>query len=196
VENTNPFDDAVAARMKNNDEKAWVSFYTDGGDFLYRWGRARGLSELKAEILAQETLKYCADRIDRFVLKFKGAFQVWVLHMAEQFRSNQGGLDARTTPLTEAITATAKSDSWPTIKFTRDDLTLAQQAQLDKAIAVFNGLSPEDKQIIQLKIIEDQSYSAIAEELKIAEATARMRVCRALRKVKNELGVDQGKDPS
>lgn len=72
---------------------------------------------------------------------------------------------------------------------------IVELADLDRARVLManalNGLSVEHREALRLRVIEEREYLDVATELGITEQTARMRVSRALKSLREQLG-DEG----
>lgn len=63
-------------------------------------------------------------------------------------------------------------------------LELAGLADLRRSVAdAFSQLPPEQQEALQLRVLDEQDYPAVAAALGVSEQTARARVSRALRRI-------------
>jgi RNA polymerase sigma factor (sigma-70 family) len=73
---------------------------------------------------------------------------------------------------------------------------LAGLAELRAAAAqALERLSPEHREVVRLRVIEEQSYREVAHELGISEQAARARLSRALRELASSALVVSSGDP-
>jgi RNA polymerase sigma-70 factor (ECF subfamily) len=60
-----------------------------------------------------------------------------------------------------------------------------------EALAAIAGLSDAERSLLELRVVEECRYDEIADRLSISPQAARLRVSRALRRLKLALGGDQ-----
>jgi RNA polymerase sigma-70 factor (ECF subfamily) len=61
----------------------------------------------------------------------------------------------------------------------------------ERLLAAFDGLSEEQRDALQLRVIDEQSYPRVSQELGISEPAARARVSRGLRTLLRAIGTDR-----
>jgi RNA polymerase sigma-70 factor (ECF subfamily) len=75
-------------------------------------------------------------------------------------------------------------------------LRLAESSEDSERLrAAFNGLSEEQRQALQLRVIDEQPYPRVSSELGISEPAARARVSRGLRTLLRAIGGDREEEP-
>lgn len=65
----------------------------------------------------------------------------------------------------------------------------------ERVLAAFNGLSEEQREALQLRVIDEQPYPHVSRELGISEPAARARVSRGLRTLLRAIGGDREDQP-
>jgi RNA polymerase sigma-70 factor (ECF subfamily) len=65
----------------------------------------------------------------------------------------------------------------------------------ERLLTVFDGLSEEQREALQLRVIDEQPYARVSRELGISEPAARARVSRGLRTLLRAIGGDREDQP-
>lgn len=93
------------------------------------------------------------------------------------------------------LRATSRLAVQPTLLSEDSMERIVELADLDRARVLManalNSLSEEYREALRLRVIEEREYTDVAAELGTTEQTARMRVSRALKSLREQLG-DEG----
>ena len=138
--------------------------------FLYRMTADRESSEDMVQNVFLRMLKY------RHTFKGDGEFRTWMYHLARNvLNDHHKGNERQAGPLEQVSGQVA--DEAPESSMDKEE----QVHLLNRAL---NGLSEEHREILVLSRYQELSYSEIAEVLRISEANVRVRIHRAMARLK------------
>lgn len=174
-----PMSDAAQLRAARKDPEAFTGFYRDHAEWLDRWfrlqtGDAHAAADLTAETFAQALVS-----LARFRGTEPGSGTAWVFGIA---RNLLRGFHARRAVDTRARERLAMPlrDYGPD-EYEQADGRLDAAALAAEIEAALGGLSPDLRRTLELRAVEGLGYAEIATATGTTEASARMRVSRALR---------------
>jgi RNA polymerase sigma factor (sigma-70 family) len=168
--------DAVLLREAGRDPAAFSELYARHAATVYGWLRARiewAASDLTAETFARAWLSRA-----RFSDRRDGSVLPWLLGIATKLLADAVRHDRIETRARERL-------GLPLDLAYEDGYTEVEQ-RLSPRVALkqhLDGLSPHERDALELRIVEELSYKEVAERLEIRPAAARLRVSRALRRL-------------
>ena len=170
--------DIALMRAARTDSRAFGELYERHSVAIHSWLRGRvgepAATDLTAETFAaawQSRRRFRADRAD--------SVAPWLYGIAlNQYRSYQRLNRVESTArarlgMQETYASAIEIDD-------ADDRLSAQGARLELRTAL-GDLNADQRQALELRVIEDLRFAEIAERMSTTEPTARMRVMRALR---------------
>jgi len=188
-------DQALVARFKGGDASAFDEMVT-----LY-WDRifSRSYKLLNNREDAEEVTQDTFIRAQKGLENFRGdaSFSTWLYQIATNlarnkywywWRRKRSASLSLDQSLSEDSSATLV-DILPSESETPGDATLTQEF-VDEVAAGMQRLSPQHREILVLRNVNNLSYEEIAEELKISVGTVKSRIARARESLRVELGED------
>jgi RNA polymerase sigma-70 factor (ECF subfamily) len=178
-------DDAAQLRAARTDPDAFAAFYVRWAPALHAWLRTRlpadAANELTAETFAQALVS-----LGRFRGVRPGSGVAWLWGIARNL-VRQHHRHARLERSARERLGIAErgydSGGWDEAEARAGAAALA--AELARAL---DGLSREQRRAVELRIVADLDFGAVAEHLDCREPAARMRVSRALAGLRSRLG--------
>ena len=173
-----------AELLRTGDPDAFTVVYDRNGPALYAWARSRvgeEASDLTAEVFARAWLSRSSFRDEA-----GGTAAPWLFGIAQNLlrkslRKRQ--VESRARSRLALPTAIAPDPEYENVE---RRLSLPPEALV--AIA---GLSDAERSLLELRVVEECRYDEIADRLSISPQAARLRMSRALRRLKLALGGDQ-----
>lgn len=173
----------LAARLKDRDPKVMGAIYDQYGRLVYsiihRVVRDTGV----AEDLTQETFLRIWNRAQAFDAE-KGALGPWIVTVArnraiDYVRSSSGKLASKSLELADI--------EHPT-RFTGFEDSALSIDRARKLKAAFEGLTPQQKTVIELAYFEGLSQTEMAERMQQPLGTVKTWVRAALKNLREQLG--------
>ena len=173
-----PTDDAALLRAAATDADAFEAFYRAWAPALNGWLRrqvadAETASDLTAEAFAQALVSLPSFRGRR-----PGSGSAWLWGIARNLVRQH----YRTARL-ESVSRRRLGIEQRSYGGEEVDEVVARTAAAARAAeiaAALDGLSPEQRSALQLRVVDDLDFGAVSEYLRISQPAARMRVSRAL----------------
>ncbi len=172
-------DGAQLLRASKEDPEAFAGFYRQHFDRVLFFLARRTFDAEVALDLAAETFAQAYVARHRFRGKAPEQAEAWILQIAKRQLARylkRGVLERRALSKLALEVPTLDSERVSAIEKLAglDDLSRLLRSEL--------GQVPEgQRDAIQLRVIDELSYSAVARELRISEQAARLRVSRGLR---------------
>jgi RNA polymerase sigma factor (sigma-70 family) len=170
--------DIALMRASRTDSRAFGEVYERHAVAIHSWLRGR-VGEPAATDLTAETFAAAWQSRRRFRTDQADSVAPWLYGIAlNQYRSYQRLARVETTA---RIRLGMQETYASAVEIEDADARLsAEQARLELRNAL-GDLTPEQRQALELRVIEDLRFAEIAERMSTTEPTARMRVMRALR---------------
>jgi RNA polymerase sigma-70 factor (ECF subfamily) len=146
----------------------------------YRYLRGRGLSHADAEDLAQDVLLATYENLDGIE---PGRLQAWVRAVARNRHIDWLRRHSRAVPVAE-VPETADSQGDPVLS-----ALLAGDAT--EATRLLSLLAPADRQLLELRYLEDRTVEEVATTLGSSVNTAKVGLFRARKRLR--AAVDRGR---
>lgn len=186
--------DAVLLRAARRDPEAFRDFYRLHAEWVYRWLLTRVDTPQEAVELTAETFAQALVALPRFRGTEPGSGTAWLFGIARNLvrRSyERGQLERRAR---ERLGMPARQYVAPEYEEVEEQADAAALAA--EIAAALDGLTPELREALELRILHELSYEELARSSGISEPNARLRVSRALRAMRRRLETAQGKDAS
>ena len=149
---------------------------------LTLWAASRLSDAMRARLepgdAAQEIMLTVHRDLDRFEGSEPKAFTRWLFTVAENKLTDlaryEGAKKRQPRELRE------ETQTSPSVRAARQDA-------LDRMVGRLAKLSVEDRGVIRMRYLEELSYEEVAAALQVSVGTARVRVCRALQALREEM---------
>jgi RNA polymerase sigma-70 factor (ECF subfamily) len=166
----------LVVRAGNGDEEAWRELVGAYARRVYGLLRSRGCDRARAEEITQSVFVTVARVLGQGQYKEQGRFDAWLFRVAmNRLRDDARARKRRSThPLGDAAGAIPAAPAQ-----TAEPTESAQGLH-----AALEGLSPSDREVIELRHRADMSFKQIAELLGQPLGTVLARHHRALRKLR------------
>ena len=171
--------DAELLRAARKDPEAFAAFYRSHADWVYRWLAGQVRDPHVATDLTAETFAQALVSLGRFRGSEPGSGTGWLFGIARNLLRRYAARRAVETRARERLEIPRRgylSDDFEEVDERIDAQALA--AEIEDALG---GLSPDLRETLQLRALDDLDYLEIAARTGTTEANARMRVSRALR---------------
>jgi RNA polymerase sigma-70 factor (ECF subfamily) len=168
--------DAELLRTSNADPDAFCALYDRYVGELYGWAHAR-IGDAAADLVAEVFARAWLSR-RRFRDEAHGSAAPWLYGIAQNVLHDALRRRRVETAARERLGLTtdlAAEDGFDAVD-TRLSLPRA-------ALTALAGLSVRDREILELRVVEERPYREIAARLHITPVAARLRVSRALRRL-------------
>ena len=147
---------------------------------IFRYARAFTTSDADAEDLAQTAVVRALQR--GAIVSDRAAAKFYVLRIVRNLATDQARARARNhvvphAELPDAGSAVASSTGASDAPAPD---AIADAPDLTEPAAAFAALAPADREVLQLRFLEELSYPAVAKRMRTTEHGARQRVYRAL----------------
>jgi RNA polymerase sigma factor (sigma-70 family) len=167
-------DEVLAQRLQAGDTQALTTLYERYLPRIFGYFHARLRHREMAEDLTSDVFIRVLQKAGTFAAD-KGCFAAWIFGIArnlliDHYRKSRPEVDLETV-----------------LEIAGDDDTTVraeQSVQLKRARALLTQLSPEQREIVLLRLWDGLSYQEIAEALGTKENAAKVTFCRALKKLK------------
>jgi RNA polymerase sigma factor (sigma-70 family) len=177
-------DDASELRAARTDPEAFAAFYRRWAPALHAWLRtqvpADAAGDLTAEAFAQALLG-----LDRFRGSEPGAGVAWLWGIARNLvrqHHRRARVERTATERLGIRTRSYEDTDWDEVA------ARAHAAALAHTLAAeLTRLDADQRRALELRIVADLDFGAVAESLGISGAAARMRVSRALKILRSRL---------
>jgi RNA polymerase sigma-70 factor (ECF subfamily) len=169
-------DDATLIRAAGSDPAAFGVLYERRALAVYSWCRRHlewAANDLTAETFAQAWLSR-----DRFRDQHDGSALPWLLGIARNV--------LRDTIRHDRVESRARERLGLPVDLAGEDAYAAVEARLSPRLALaaaLESLPEHEREALELRVIGELPYDAVAEHLEIRPAGARLRVSRALRRL-------------
>jgi RNA polymerase sigma-70 factor (ECF subfamily) len=140
----------------------------------------KGADPATAEELAQETLLTVWRKAELYSSE-KGSLSTWIFTIARNLRIDRVRREVAWQELSDTIVETLPSED-----MAPDEAASDRQREM-RVQAVLHGLSPEQRQVVELAYIEGLSHSDIAVRLSLPLGTVKSRMRLAYQKVRSAL---------
>jgi RNA polymerase sigma-70 factor (ECF subfamily) len=175
-----PSDAELVRQIRAGDEAAFGQLINRHADGLYRMACSLMGSPSDAEDVLQETFLGAFNRLSAF--EGRSTVKTWLvrilLNHASKFRRSRKV--RRTDPLPEQI-GPASGDE----HYAASSPAAAVETRIDVA-QMLQTLSPEHREVIVLRELQQMSYDEIAEALRIPRGTVESRLHRARQELKRQ----------
>src|SRR5262245_50989379 len=144
---------------------------------IFRYARAFTKSDADAEDLAQSAVVRALQR--GVIVSDRTAAKWYVLRIVRNLATDQARARARNQVFPLDDVAEAGTPVGATTDVATPD-AIADGPDLSAPAAAFAELAAADREVLQLRFLEELSYAAVAERMRTTEHGARQRVYRAL----------------
>jgi len=174
-----PASDAAQLRAARKDPEAFTGFYRAHAEWLDRWFRLQTRDAHAAADLTAETFAQALVSLARFRGTEPGSGTAWIFGIARNllrsFYARQA-VDTRARVRLAMPLRDYELDEYEQADGRLDAAALAAEIE-----AALGSLSPELRRTLELRALDGLDYAEIASSTGTTEASARMRVSRALR---------------
>lgn len=177
--------DAWLLAAARTDPEAFCEVYERHYAPIRSWFLARVRSEAIALDLTAETFAQALRGLHRFRDEAEGSAAPWLYGIARH-------LWLKYERRARVETAAREKLGMPLRDYTVDDLDRVDE-RIDSEVdaramrLAFGGLRPEEREVLDLRVVQGLSYAEVARELRSSEPAARKRVMRALRALRSRL---------
>jgi RNA polymerase sigma-70 factor (ECF subfamily) len=175
-------DSELVRKIRGGDEAAFRELVSRHADGLYRMAYSVMGSATDAEDVLQETFLGAFNRLSAF--EGRSSVKTWLvrilLNHASKFRRSRKV--RRTDPLPEQLGPAAGSE-----RYAANSPAAAVQSRIDVQ-QMLDTLSPEHREVIVLRELQQMSYEEIAETLRVPRGTVESRLHRARQELKRRFG--------
>ncbi len=160
----------VQASLAGN-STAFGQLYERYIDRIYKYLYYRSFHKETAEDLTSQTFMRALEHLSSYDVT-KGTFSAWIYRIARNLLIDH----------VRAVKPTAELADFSELLRDTHDLTrtLEQKQQLEQIQAALRSLTPEQQELLLLRIWDERSYAEIALILEKSEASCKMAVSRAL----------------
>lgn len=167
---------ALVSRAQESDPDAWEALYRRAYPALLRFARRRLSNDERAEEAVSETFARAYQAIGRFRSK-GGGFDAWLFTILrnvvlESYR--------RAGRFAADISDSPSAEPEPLERFLHDEEAAAVRV-------AFQRLAPEDREVLELRVVAELSAEAVARVLGKRPGAIRMAQSRALRRLRKLL---------
>jgi RNA polymerase sigma factor (sigma-70 family) len=181
---TRDVSDVELLRLSDDDGEAFGQLYDRHVESIYVWCRARvgeGAADMTAEVFARAWLNR-----RRFRDEANGSAGPWLFGIAGNLYRDWLRRKRVENSARQRLGLPELSDD-PDLERVEERLSLPPDA-----LAAIASLRPADRDALELRVVEDCSYSEVASRLRCTPQAARLRVSRALRRLHTNLKEDLG----
>lgn len=172
VEDTDGALGSLVARAMRSDPDAWEQLYRRSYPRLFAYARRRTTSDSTADDAVSETMLRALDRIDRYTWRGAG-FDAWLYGILRNVVLETYRNDGRASPSADLPEPAAADVMQPPDALVRRD----QQGEIR---AAFARLSPDDQEILELRVVAGLTAEGIAAATDRTAGAVRMAQSRAL----------------
>lgn len=160
----------VQASLTGN-STAFGQLYERYIDRIYKYLYYRSFHKETAEDLTSQTFMRALERLSSYDVT-KGTFSAWIYRIARNLLIDH----------VRAVKPTAELADFSELLRDTHNLTrtLEQKQQLEQIQAALRSLTPEQQELLLLRLWDERSYAEIALILEKSEASCKMAVSRAL----------------
>lgn len=162
----------LVERAQRKDPDAWEALYRRNYSGLFAYSRRRLFSDDAADDAVSETMTRALVAIDRFSWKGAGV-DAWLMGIARLVVLEQQR---------RALRPTVSYLPLPPVKGPLDQLVAAEQAE--DVQTAFGKLSPEDQELLELRVVTGLSAEGVGELLGKKPGAVRMAQTRALARLR------------
>jgi RNA polymerase sigma factor (sigma-70 family) len=176
--------DAELLRLSGEDGEAFGLLYDRHVESIFVWCRARtgeAAADMTAEVFARAWLTR-----QRFRDEANGSAGPWLFGIANNLYRDWLRRRRVETSARQRLGLPELRDD-PDLERVEERLSLPADA-----LEALASLPPADRDALELRVVEDRSYSEVASRLKCTPQAARSRVSRALRRLHVDLKGDLG----
>jgi RNA polymerase sigma-70 factor (ECF subfamily) len=184
MSDTDPRDDAALLGARDHADEAFAVFYRRHLDVVLRLCARRGLSASDAADVTAET--FAAALLSRRRYRSRsGPARAWLLGIASHKLADHGRQRARDRRAVRQLTLE------PIELSERDHADYAEllaQESAPRATEALAELPDGQRHAVHARVVEGESYRAIARDLRVSESVARQHVSRGLAALRTRLG--------
>ncbi len=176
---------SIVERAAACDEDAWEYLYRRSYSRLFAYARRRLPSDTAADDAVSETMLRALDRITSFTWQGAG-FDAWLYGILRNVVLESFRTDARSRPSADLPERHDDGADGPLDRIVQAD----HHAEVRQA---FGLLSPEDQEVLELRVVAGLSADGVAEATGRAAGAVRMAQSRALQRLRGHYeGVSGG----
>jgi RNA polymerase sigma-70 factor (ECF subfamily) len=178
-------------RVEANSQLLFKIYYPWVRRFFARFG----YSAQDCEDLAQETLGQVFERIGSF--RGEGSFKSWLFAVAANLHRNQHRWSHRDKRNAPEVSIDSAADPESPLPEPEDpeaspDREAYERERREALARAVNGLPPQMRQVLTLRVGQDLKYREVAEVLQISVETVKAHLFQARQRLRAELGEDFG----
>ena len=163
---------SLVQRAMRSDPDAWETLYRRSYPRLFAYARRRTTSDATADDAVSETMLRALDRIDKFTWQGAG-FDAWLYGILRNVVLETHRHDGRAQPRADLPEPAAPDAVQPLDALVRLD-------QHGEIRAAFDRLSPDDQEILELRVVAGLTAEGVAEATDRTAGAVRMAQSRAL----------------
>lgn len=164
----------LVRRAARCEPDAWERLYRRGYPRLFAYARRRLSSDAAADDAVSETMLRALDRIDTFTWQGAG-FDAWLYGILRNVV-----LETRRHDERARVTADLPEPTSAHVPVVQPPDALVRQDQQTEIRAAFARLSPDDQEILELRVVAGLSAEGIAQATDRSAGAVRMAQSRAL----------------
>ena len=173
---------AVVERARDNDANAWEALYRHSYGRLVTYAQRRLQSPALAEDAVSDTFARAIERIDTFTWQGAG-FDAWIYGILrnvvlETYRSRD---------LSHQRLENNYTESAALVDLTEISSGLERAEEIQRLRRAFGSLGPDDREILELRVVGGMSSDAVAEVIGKGPGAVRMAQSRALQRLRSAL---------
>ncbi|MGA9762964.1 MAG: RNA polymerase sigma factor [Gaiellaceae bacterium] len=180
--------DEELLRRARRDPEAFCVFYDRQALRLLGWLRQETLNPAIAADLTAETFAQALRSLRRFRGEKEGSARAWLYRIAHRLLARQREKGRREARARQRLGMPIRDED-PFESIDNRVSIEPLQGQLRDGI---DSLPPEQRQAVDLRVIDGLSYEEIAAKLECTSGAARTRVSRALRSLRNQFREEEG----
>lgn len=165
----------LVARAARCDADAWEHLYRRSYPRLFAYARRRVASDATAEDAISETMLRALDRIGEFTWQ-GGGIDAWLYGILRNVLHESHRRDARVRPA-EVLDA-------PDVDHSDAAVALVEADRRTEVRAAFDRLSPEDRELLELRVVAKLSAEGVAEVMGSTPGAVRTAQSRALHRLR------------
>lgn len=166
----------LVARAARNDADAWEHLYRRSYPQLFAYARRRLSSDAAADDAVSETMLRALDGIDRFTWQ-GGGIDAWLYGIVRNVVYETYRREGRTRPMPTTPETTDLDHVDPVAAMIEND----QHAEVR---AAFDRLSPDDRELLELRVVANLSADGVATATGTTPGAVRTAQSRALHRLR------------
>lgn len=181
--------DADLLRAGRDDPEAFGRFYRRNAERLYLWCLRETRDPQAATDLTAEAFAVALEGLAAFRGTAPGSGTAWLFGIARNLI--RGWHRRRRVATAARVRLGMATPSWVPDEVAEADARIDAERLADRLRDAMADLPPGLRDALTLHVVEGRSHGEVAEALAISEPNARLRVTRAVRRVRDRLGMEE-----